>query len=246
MDGLTLCAIYAYPPNSKNYCGTKGYFKALQRWLKERDNREELEAELEKFNVHIAYLDFIASKTKKKRFDIENARAFWIGGKALESFNKKSMSIFIRELLKSDRTRVKKLIDILPSGLTPHHSFNSLFVNFVTKKVNKNVKNYDMCCITPAKITSLGKTIATGIRTTINIRNGKLVFIDKPSKMIIEKNGVRLVDKIKIGDIVTVHWGMVVEKISAKQRDILMKYTRKNMDAVNNISGREQTIRCLF
>jgi hydrogenase maturation factor len=50
----------------------------------------------------------------------------------------------------------------------------------------------------------------------------------------LERGGIRFIKNLKAGDTVSVHWGMAIEKLSAKGERALMEYTNKNIRAIND------------
>jgi hydrogenase maturation factor len=44
---------------------------------------------------------------------------------------------------------------------------------------------------------------------------------------------MRFVDSPSIGDILSVHWGMAIEKLSSKRVHALERYTKMNIEACN-------------
>ncbi|VVC03359.1 Uncharacterised protein [Candidatus Bilamarchaeum dharawalense] len=233
MDSLTFSACYAFPPNSHGYCGASSFSKILTGCLAGR-NSSILEKELRKFRVQYAYLSLIARENNLKPFNRKVVHAFWIGNSLLENVSHKSMKDFlVSELFPKNSIKGKNLAQNLPEGLNPHHSFNALYVHFVTDKVKKSIQNFDSCCITSGKILSLSDKSAKVDRFSISWKNGFLLK-NKICKIDLVRNGVWLI-KPRIGDRIAIHWGMAVDKLTEKDEKLLIKYTQKNMDALNNM-----------
>jgi hydrogenase maturation factor len=235
MRGAGLAARYAFPPNSRGYCGPASFRKALMASFSGSAGPYALESGLEKFPVHYAYLSLIARENRKKPLDMEVVRAFWTGNRLLDNVRHSSVRRFLPRLFRESPARGRKLAMSLPAGILPHHSFNSLFVNFVTGKVARSVKNYDACCVTPGRVVSVSARSAAVVRHSVVKRAGRLALVRKTERIALEKNGVRFVRRLKKGDTVSVHWGMAIERLSPKQCAALKKYTQKNIDAVNSM-----------
>ncbi|VVB65947.1 Uncharacterised protein [Candidatus Gugararchaeum adminiculabundum] len=234
MNGITLASHYAFPPNEKGYCGKESFSKILRE-----ADAAQIQEELKKFKAHYAYLSLIARENGKKPFDYEVVEAFWIGNGLLEKVSHEALKTFIEKELfagkKEQEERAKKLAAELPGGMLPHHSFNALYINFVTDAAEKTVENFDACCVTVAEVREIarnGKT-ARVIRNAVVLgKNGaKFAFEKKEETIELEKNGFKFVEGVSRGDLISVHWGMAMQKLTREQADAIEKYTKINMDA---------------
>ncbi len=234
MNGAPMTSRYAFPPNDLGYCGKPTFRKAILSFMDGSAGPKLLEREIRKFPVHYAYLRLIAGENGLQPFDAEVVRAFWIGNGLLEGIGRKPLSRFIaRDLFRGKNPgRARKLADNLPEGILPHHSFNALYVNFVTDAVEKTARNYDSCCITWGEVLSLDGKRAVVDRESISW-NGAFSLGKKRALVDLERSGVRLAGNLSQGDILSVHWGMAVQKISRRDAASLKKYTLMNMKAIN-------------
>jgi len=228
IDAISLAARYAFPPNRRGYCGKASFQGALAAC-----DTEKISAELGKFRAHNAYLSLIARENKKGKFDKDVVEAFWIGNKLLENVPQQALARFIREELFPRRSaaRALALADSIPDGALPHHSFNALYVNFVTDSVRRSVENYDSCCVTWGTVLSVSGKKAELMRGSVSADADGRFFL-KPVKCVValERDGFRFVEP-REGDVVSVHWGMAIEKLSRKRAESLERYTRINIDA---------------
>ncbi|PIN84138.1 hypothetical protein COV61_01040, partial [Candidatus Micrarchaeota archaeon CG11_big_fil_rev_8_21_14_0_20_47_5] len=231
-DGVLLSAKFAFPPNSFGYCGKNSFFHAMKR----KDCRL-LKTELKHFRAHYAYLKLIASENGCFPFDRRAVNAFWIGNKLLENISQKALKHFIAKELFAGKNsqRAGKLANNLPKGTLPHHSFHVLYVNFLSNKVRRNTANYNKCCITSGKILSCGEKTVLVERFSICRKGGRLALGRRKENIVLERAGVRLVGKIKKGDLLAIHWGMAVKKISAREAAELKGCTQRNIGAINGM-----------
>jgi hypothetical protein len=227
-NGVGLAARYAFPPNRLRYCGQPAFISALRS-----GRRRELERELKKFTAHYGYLCLIAAENGLEPFDMRVVRAFWTGNSLLENVSTAALRRFIVRMIK-DRARAGKLVENLPPGALPHHSFNPLYLNFVTEKVARSVRNYDSCCVSWGRVLGLRGKSATVLRNRIARESGRFVLRQKADAVALEKCGIRLVGPLKKGDVVSVHWGVAIERLGPAQSAALERYTRKNLDAINS------------
>lgn len=238
MKGAELAAKYAFPPNRHGYCGKSTFQKALSSYLAGKTRIEPLEDELKKFKAHYRYLSLIAKENNKKPFDLEVVRAFWTGNGLLDRISQEALGRFVEHDLfgSKQKKRAKTLADNLPKGILAQHSFNSLYINFVTGRAERSMENFDSCCITFGRVLSVSKRSAIILRHAIGWKDGLLVLKPKRQRVALEIRGVRFIDKLSPGDTVSVHWGMAIEKLGPKELRALKHYTKKNLDALNNRS----------
>ncbi len=235
MDGVGLASRYAYPPNRRGYCGAGSFQPALRAYGQGQAEKRNLRRELEGFCAHHAYLSLIARENGLKPFDTEVVRAFWTGNALLEGIGTRALRSFIRRKLFSSRqaARAKRLCDNLPEGILPHHSFNVLYVNFVSRAVPRTIRNFDSCCVTSGRVVSVSGNSARLVRDSIGFDDG-FAIVQKESTIALGRGGIRFVDKAKPGDTLSVHWGMAIEKLSRRDESALRRYTIKNIRAIND------------
>lgn len=234
MSGALLASKYAFPPNRFGYCGRQSFRPALAACLSGRGSEEELEAELKKFHAHYAYLALIARENGMRPFDMEVVRAFWIGNRLLEGVSREALTDFIlRDLFPpGKKARARKLADSLPEGLLPHHSFNALYVNFVTNRAERTIRNIDSCCVNAARVLSSDGRRASVERTCISFDKEFCLSVRK-DEVSLEEGGLRLIPRASAGDAVSVHWGMAVERLKRADASAIARYTRINLSALN-------------
>jgi hypothetical protein len=237
MNGAELAARYAFPPNSHGYCGNASFRKTLRAYLDGDAGPQALEMELKGFRAHYEYLSLIARENGMKPFDTAVVRAFWTGNRLLDSVSAAALRRFIlRNLFAAKQpARARKLCDNLPAGILPHHSFNALYVNFVTDKVERSIENYDSCCVTAGEVLSVSAKSARIRRNSIGW-DGGFVFRERVETAALELDGIRLIGKLGTGDLIAVHWGMAIEKLKRGDFGALKRYTERNIEAVNNDS----------
>jgi len=246
--GLVLAAKYALPPNTKGYCGGCEYTRKYADFFNGKLQINELETELKKFKAHYAYLKLTARENDLEPFDLDVVRAFWIGNELLENVSYEALQKFIKEELFLSQPQEKKRAEMLayelPKGIVPHHSFNSLYINFVSEAVGRTIENYDACCINIGRVkgqeekTGKVRVTRTSIveskdtKTEQKIRQ-KFEVKNIEDQVSLEKDGFEFIEKrFQQGDLVSIHWGMIIEKISEEDAKNITKYTEKNVEAI--------------
>lgn len=239
MTGAELAALYAFPPNSLGYCGTGSFRDVLSSHLDSGGRAKDLEGCLRDFRVHHAYLSLIARESGLRPFDEEVVKAFWLGNGLLEAVSRASLRRFITEDLFANESaaRARRLCDDLPEGILPHHSFNVLYVNFVTDKVARSVRSYDSCCVTWGEALDAKGQEARIRRRAITRGRYGFALEERNGTVRLERDGVRLIrdGPVKAGDALSVHWGLAVQRLSSRDAEALEKYTARNIDAINSM-----------
>ncbi len=231
MNGAGLAARYGFPPNSLGYCGKDSFTEALRGHLAGGDTGA-VETELKKFKAHFAYLSLIARENGKKPFDPDVVEAFWIGNGLLDNVSRESLRSFIvKDLFSPGSSRASGLARSLPEGLLPHHSFNSLYIRFLSDSVERSVENLDSCCITWGKVLSVSKNSVSMMRNSISSDGKGFVIRPVECTVMLEKNGIRFLDDVSEGDVLSVHWSMAIEKLSEERVNNLERYTKINVAA---------------
>jgi len=235
MDGAELASNYAFPPNRRGYCGSGGFAGTLRKHLAGKSTVAALKSGLKRFSAHYAYLSLIARENGIGPFDEGVVRAFWIGNRLLESVRPAALRSFIAMDLMGGKqaSRAKRLCELLPEGILPHHSFNVLYINFVSNAVPRSISNFDSCCITWGEVLSVSENSIGLLRHSIGYDDG-FVIVRKKSKVALGRDGVRFLGDVSKGDSVSVHWGMAIERLSRKDERLLEEYTLKNIRAIND------------
>jgi len=238
IDGLEFAARYSLVPNSFGYCGGNNFAKIFSGYLKRKVSKKELIFELKKFKSLYAYLKTIARANKKKPFDRDVLEAFWIGNSLLKKVTQKDIkNLILDELCKNagmDRKRAISSAKNLPKNILIHHSFNSLYLNFVGNSVPRTLSNFDNCRVGWGKVIAVNKKYCILDYALIK-RVEKRYCLAKPIKRRFNRYvcGILLEPNINIGDLVSTHWGAVVQKINKKQLFSLKKFTYINFCHIN-------------
>jgi len=106
-------------------------------------------------------------------------------------------------------------------------------VNFVSNSVPRTVRNYDSCCITSGKVVSISDRSVVIRRSAIGYGGGQFALVDKISRARLAPDYVPLAGGLRPGDTVSVHWGVVIEKLGRENERLLKRYTLKNLRAIN-------------
>jgi len=159
------------------------------------------------------YIKLIAEKNNLKPLDYDVVEAYWLGNNLLENISTDDLKQMFRKSY-SWNTIILRRSELIPQGCKPFHNFHVLyFPSGVTGRVNINKK---FCMILPAKV----------------INEGLVELLDGE----VRKINVNF-EKVKKGDIVSVHYNTIVQKLDSEMLQNLNNYTTLHQDllGMNNI-----------
>ncbi|MDP6670432.1 MAG: DUF6390 family protein [archaeon] len=231
-NSLIRACKYSLIPNELGYCGPEGSFEEFLKFIKapSTEGAEIVKPLLQQFNALFPYLELIARCNDLEPFNEQVIEAYWVGNSLLESVSKRELqkTVLLFQTLGLPRSIAERKAAELPTDLLPHHSFHVLYVNFISQKVKPIVKNLGECIVQRAKVveeTDKG-IVANGI--TLFSESGELKLREKERTL---KNPFEL--ELTKGDLISVHWGNAVEKISEEQTKQLKKYTELTLSTLS-------------
>lgn len=230
MNGLWRCAKYAFSPNKLKYCGPDKN-QELAGYLKTKISDQGLKEMLNDFRAMQPYLKLIAKENGiKDEFDEQVVEAYWLGNELLETVSLKSF--FNHALPRLTKKDLQWFEVKLPQGAKPNHNFHVF--NFWKRTGHlarlHTIETMDACRI------SWGEILQNNQFSIFNfqIKTDKLIYINKKLTF---KSAIKTVQSLdnqyKPGDLVTIHWSWVCEKISEKQKENLEKYTNLALRLAN-------------
>lgn len=243
--GILRCTRYAFGPNRLHYCGPDANREILA-YVQHGASDPGLESLLRAFETMYPYLARIAeSNGIRNPFDKRVVEAYWIGNSLLEKVSKKDL---YKNLV--DDHRLKKKIGLksfshieakIDAGAIPHHSFHVLNIWKRTGHLNDmhTLESMEECRISHGKITSINDPFLEVESEPLILRDGKLVLGSPAKRKIIRHlDSPRSMESLKIGDTISIHWGVPCEILTDKEIKKLRKYTQKSIDLANTIIAR--------
>lgn len=239
-SGLRSAALYGYLPNKLGFCGPDGKRenKIIEDFLTGRNFSPKIFSIMEKFKGAYSYYKLIAKKNGIKNFlNKKVVEAYWIGNNLLKKVNRRDICKMIQEEfvesgMLSEKDALKRIKNI-PKNSKPHHSFHVFIFGTVTNKINLNTLALkDICRVGWGRVIDKKRKDRLFIKyQPIEARGGSLIFGKVIEKEIVWNK--KIIPKIKLGDTVSVHWGMAVEKISAKKSAELKKHTLHTLKLIS-------------
>lgn len=241
MDGVARCTKYAFGPNRLHLCGPDAN-KEILSYMAERFSDGGLTALLKQFKTMSPYLQRIAEANNlADPFDDKVVEAYWIGNDLLNGVSKKQFYAHLTDGLKINKLlKIKEFRQVeekLGLGAKMHHSFH---VFNIWKRTGNDpsyhtLESMDKCRISWGDVTSIdGPSIIVRTRPLLFDDRGMLMLgSDTENRKITRKLHDDYMIDLKIGDIITMHWDMPCEIITAGQKDQLEKYTLLSVRLAN-------------
>jgi hypothetical protein len=236
MDPIDIVTRYSFITNKLRYCGPHDSFLQFLEYIKTKDKKliPLIKNQITRFEGLYPYLELIAKKHNLDVFDYKVSEAYWIGNELLDVFDESDLKEMIMSLSKRGlpKSYAQKLCEDVPKGMLPHHSFNVIYVGVgkITGAVEFNIENINNCMIRYGEVTKLNKSTAVIKHQPYKFNEGKLVL---GNEIIEELEYLPEFNDLKFGEVVSIHWNFVVDKINEKQLNNLKKYTKINVDALN-------------
>jgi len=235
MNSLELACRYSLPPNKLGYCGPQECSALLEKFIESPASAdiEKVKKALGEFHALMPYIELIAEKNEMQAFDKEVLEAYWIGNSLLERVEAKDLQkLVLKDFLGKGflpRGIAEEKAGSVKEGMTAHHSFHVLHINFLNSELSAIVKNISDCLVQWGEVKDV---TVKGLRV-------------KGVELFREGNELKLREKIKTvenpysleageRDFVSVHWGQAIQVLSKDELSELKKYTLKNLEAVNS------------
>jgi hypothetical protein len=237
--GHELAARYSFITNKLRYCGPHDSYIRFLQYINKKDDglKKEIRESIERFEGLYPYIFHIAKKHNKDFLDYDVVESYWIGNSLLDSCSEDDLRKIIMHLSERGlpRSYAKKLCNNIPTGMIPHHSFNVIYVGVgkVTGSVPTNIENINNCLIRPGEVVEIRENTALIKHTPYSSDNNRIL---KSESVIEEFDYLPLLTELQKGDTVSVHWKLVVDKLTAEQKYSLEKYTNINVHAMNSFN----------
>ena len=238
-DGVRLGARFSLATNRLNYCGPEGAERWLHRAIVTGEGCDAARRALAGFEALVPYLDAIARKHGRDRFDRDVVEAYWIGNPLLDTFERSDFLRILGELVGRGlpRSLADRLGAALPERPLPHHAFHVAFVGVgnVTGHVATTVPNIEACRPGWGTVTAVTGDRLDLTRSTVRLADGRIgLGPDRPTQ-----NGFdpALLPGVRAGDIVALHWEMPVLILSPAQAENLRRYTEASFVAAGPIGA---------
>jgi hypothetical protein len=240
-----LFARYAYPPNALGYCGPPDP-KALVEAGSPDASAEDLTSVARRFSGVWPYLELIASSNAiADPLDTRVVEAYWVGSELLEGIPAQSLLEAIGSHPDSGLGGAAQLREAAMAGGVAHHSFHVFAVYpwlalLRSGKREPALSVLDRCRIRWGRIEAVeGENVIVRSRP-LGFDGRELVLLDARSEQACGSvDGVGFVDGLAAGDLVSLHWDWVCDRLESGALAHLEHFTARSLQAVNMTAARD-------
>ncbi|NMB69735.1 hypothetical protein GYA27_00835 [candidate division WWE3 bacterium] len=231
-ESLQLLSRYSLPPNSLGYCG-KGSAPEKFKLCIIDGICDGIEEELTHFIVLHPYLKTISALSKKDKFDYEVGECFWLGNDLINSATIEHYELLLNNFIAQGipDSFVKELRQKKPKQFIPFHLFQVLHVGVGKSSgaVPFNLETINNCMIRWGRVTSIENNFLTADLNSVEIFENKYRLTKIPYRG--EFNS-KLVPNLKVGDTISIHWGVVNKILTEKEEQNLSYWSQKTVETV--------------
>lgn len=235
-DGRLTFARYALMPNRLGYCGGPEDRELLEYATADVAD-DGMNPLIRQFQAAYPYLCFIAeSSGVGNPFDPRVVESYWIGSELLDRVDPLEFDGYLREkVVRRIPKRLQKyVVGKVPAGARPHHSFHVFDVSMKAGALPEQVEALDQCRISWGVVQNV-----TG--DAVSVRYQPVVLID--GKLALGETSVRearrtaegkgYLNDLQTGDVVSMHWGWICDRLSMEQATRLSAETRHHIEIAN-------------
>ena len=243
--GPVLFARYAYPPNALGYCGPADP-GALLGAASEGSDLEVLAQLASRFSGAWPYLQLIAGCNRlPDPLDRRVVEAYWLGNGLLDRVPSGALAASLAE--RFDRRAGRAFASIAEAavalGGVAHHSFHVFAVYPWLGLLRAGMDGAPLTVLDRCRIRTGTVVAVDGDSVVVRSRPLELVgsrLALGPARAEVVRrslDGAGFVELLEPGDVVSLHWDWVCDRLGPAQRTRLARATARNLDAVNGLEA---------
>jgi hypothetical protein len=242
VPGAVLFARYAFGPNRLGYCGPDDPVGLLER-AAEGTDLPGLRSLAQGFEGAWPYLALIAeSNGLADPLDRSVVEAYWLGNALLDAVGVKALhgnlSDRFRPRLRADAWRW--LESKAPDGAKPVHAFHVLDVFprvglMRSGDLGRVLEVLESCRIRWGRVEEVLPDERVRVAVVpLELRDGKLAIGDpRPTEVQAWRAGTGFLGEVQVGDLVSVHWDWLCDRLTSRQAGELAWWTRRHVALAN-------------
>ena len=235
-DGRLTFARYALMPNRLGYCGGPEDRELLE--YATADSADDgMNPLIRQFQAAYPYLCFIAeSSGVGDPFDSRVVESYWVGNSLLDRVRPQDFHEYLQEKVarRIPKRLQKYVVSKVPAGARPHHSFHVFDVSMRAGALSEQVESLDQCRISWGVVQGIASDAVTVQYQPVVLRDGKLALGEPATRVARrEAEGKSYLADLQVGELVTMHWSWVCDRISAKQAERLAVETQSHLALAN-------------
>ncbi|MCX8189997.1 MAG: DUF6390 family protein [Candidatus Diapherotrites archaeon] len=235
IEALSRACKYALAPNKLGYCGKCDYSEIYISFLKnpKQEDVPKIEESLKSFRAMYSYLKLIAEYNNVNPFSEKAIEAYWLGNSLLDNVPVEA----VKSLIKNDFIEIplkqrEMKADFLKKKVLLQHSFHVLYINFLNPRLKPIAKNMDNCIVKYGKVLEIWKDKVKTKSMALSYNLGEIKVMEKVLSF---ENPYRY--DLKKGDLVSAHWGNIIEKIDKIGKSKIKESTFSNLALANSYLG---------
>ncbi len=238
--GPILFARYAYPPNALGYCGPADHAALLGAASEDNDLRE-LAHLASRFEGAWPYLELIAGcNDLDDPLDERVVEAYWVGNRLLDRVPTAALVASLDERFSRRTGRdFEPIAMAAPLGGVAHHSFHVFAVYPWLGLLRSGTEGpalavLDRCRIRWGRVVAVeGDTVVVRNRA-LEFRGDRLILgAARTERVRRAVDGVGILRDLRAGEIVSLHWDWVCERLSPSRLAALRRANARNLAVVN-------------
>ena len=238
--GILRCARYAFMPNKLHFCGPDKN-RDLFYYAQGMEVDGGLKLILKEFQTLYPYLDFIARANRiRDVFDERVVEAYWLGNNLLDNIEKNKLYEHLTDNLdlkkKLPRLLLRRVVDKIPLGAKPHHSFHvfNVWKRTGNLDVMQTLSSMDLCRISWGKIKKIDwPNIGVDYQPLAPVKDELKLGEPVNQNILAQINNAGFIDEPKVGDWISFHWNFACEVLGQTQVNNLKKYTEESINLAN-------------
>ncbi len=247
LNGIIRCARYAFMPNRLHLCGPENQADILEFYANTNQLKKTKPVEplLKEFQTMFPYLKLITrANFLKNPFAEKIIEAYWLGNDYLKNVKTAELYRHITDTIKLNKKIPQKEFSSFQEKFNqfalPHHNFHVFSIWRRTGNIAKKhtLATMDACRISWGKVIEVkSQSLIVKTKPLIAESGGKIkeaeIFIER--EIINYFEGNILLNNLRAGDYVSLHWGCVCEKLTIEQVTSLQRYTDLNLQFAANL-----------
>jgi hypothetical protein len=241
VPGPVLFARYAFPPNSHGFCGPSDHNAFFEHGVSGVDDGG-LRALAQQFAGAWPYLELIAHATGlADPLDRRVVEAYWVGSPRLDGVGTKPIGNSMEDRFRHVAgSKFFTLAESVLAGGVPHHSFAVFCIYPWTgllsdgRKAKHALTVLDRCRIRWGRVLAVhGDQVV--VESSPLTFDGRALSLGPAARETVVRSvdGIGMVTDLVPGDVVSLHWEWVCDKLSEVQLAYLRRYTIRHLDIVN-------------
>ncbi len=242
-SGPELFARYAYPPNALGYCGPNDPAALLQA-AGQGGQWDHLANLARQFEGAWPYLELIAGcNGLHDPLDRRVVEAYWVGNRLSLQVPPTVLAGSLDERFSSRAgRRFEPLVSAAVAGGVPQHSFHVFAVYPWLGLLRAGMEGpplevLDRCRIRWGRVEALHGDLVSVTSRALDFVGSRLVLGDERVEQVRRSlDGAGFVEHLVEGEMVSLHWDWVCDRLTPRSLSWLQACTRHNLNAVNALA----------